>query len=142
MRVEFWKDCRQFLNEFVSTILSTVAARFLVGQGQSCFSLEITVAGDDYSAFYFFGRLIDGLLNPGLVKGCKVEATEGKFHSFMSERRQVDQSGGLLIVITDVFSICCGQPGFRFRRRLCRGSFWPKKSHFSFRNLRCNTFHI
>ena len=110
--------------------------------GLSCFSLQITVAGEKYSAFYLFLRLIDGLLNPGLVKGCKMEATTVESHSFVSEWRQIEQSGGLLVVITDVSSICCGQLGFRFRRRLCGGSFWPKNSHFSFRNLRCNTFHI
>ena len=38
LRPELRKNYRQFLNKFVSTILSTVAPRSLLGQGLSCFS--------------------------------------------------------------------------------------------------------
>ena len=37
LRVDIQKNCRQFLNELVSTILTTVGARSLVGQGLSYF---------------------------------------------------------------------------------------------------------
>ena len=47
LRKEFRKDCRRFLEDLVSTILSTVAARSLVGQRLSSFvpniSLEVSV---------------------------------------------------------------------------------------------------
>ena len=37
LRKEFRRDCRRFLEDLVSTILSTVAARSPIGQGLSCF---------------------------------------------------------------------------------------------------------
>ena len=65
LRKDFRRDCRCFLEDFVSTILSTVAARSPIGQGLSCFCPEIVIGGDDYSAFHFFGQLLDGLLDLG-----------------------------------------------------------------------------
>ena len=51
LRKDFRKDSRRFLEDFVSTILSTVAARSPIGQGLSCFCPEIVIGGDNYSAF-------------------------------------------------------------------------------------------
>ena len=48
LRKEFRKDCRCFLEDFVSTILSTVAARSPVGQSLSCFCPGTIVGADDY----------------------------------------------------------------------------------------------
>ena len=122
LRAEFQNNRRQFLYELVSIMLSTVAARFLVGQGLTCFSPVILVGGDDYSAFYLFGQLIDGLLNLGWVKGSDVEAAKVEFHSFVREQRQIEQRGNLSVRITDVFSFCCGQPGVRSCHHLNRVS--------------------
>ena len=64
-RKEFRRDCRHFLEDFVSTILSsmsTVAARSPIGQGLSCFCPKIVIGGDNFSAFNLFGQLLDGLL--------------------------------------------------------------------------------
>ena len=82
LRREFRKDCRRFLEDFVSTIISTVAARSPVGQGLSCFCPEIVIGGDDYSAFHLFGQLLDGLLELGWVRGSKVAPAKAEFHSF------------------------------------------------------------
>ena len=41
LRKDFSNDCRRFLEDFLSTILPTVAARSPVGQGLSCFGPEI-----------------------------------------------------------------------------------------------------
>ena len=112
------------MNEFVSTILSTVAARSLVGQGISCFSPRINVGGDDYLAFYFFGQLVDGLLRLGWVKVSEVEALEVNFYSFVREQRQMEQNGSLCLPITDVFSSCRSQPGFCCHCHLCLVSIW------------------
>ena len=68
---EFRRDCRRSLEGFVSTILSTVAAGSPIGQGLSCFCPEIVIGGDKYSAFHFFGQLLDGLLDLGWVRGRK-----------------------------------------------------------------------
>ena len=69
LRKEFRRDFRRFLEVFVSTILSTAAARSPIGQGLSCFCPEIVIRGDDFSAFYLFGQLLDGLLELGCVRG-------------------------------------------------------------------------
>ena len=73
IRKELRRDCRRFLEDLVSTILSIGAARSPIGQGFSCFCPEIVIGGDDYSAFPLFGQLLDGLLELGWVRGSEVE---------------------------------------------------------------------
>ena len=92
LRAEFRKHCRQFLNPLVSTMLSTVAAGFLVGQDLTCLSHVIIVGGDNYSAFYFFGQLLYGLLNLVWVKGSDVESAKAEIQSFLSEQHKIEQS--------------------------------------------------
>ena len=86
LRKEFRGDCRRFLEDLVTTILSTVAARSPIGQGLNCFCPEIVIGGDNYSAFHLFGQL-DGLLEIGWVKGSEVEPAKAEFHSFVREQR-------------------------------------------------------
>ena len=69
---EFHRDCRRFLEDLVSTILSTVASRSPVGQGLSCFCPEIVIGGDNYSAFHLFGQMLDGLLELAELGGPKL----------------------------------------------------------------------
>ena len=122
LREEFRRDCRRFLEDLVSTILSTVAERSRVGQGLSCFYPEIVIGGDDYSAFYPFGQLLDGLLELGWVRGSEIEPAKAKFHSFVREQRQVEPSGNRSRVpFSSVFAFC-NQPGFRSRWNLHRVS--------------------
>ena len=92
LRREFRGDCRLFLEDLVSTILSTVAARSPIGQGLSCFCPEIVIGGDDYSAFQLFGQLLDGLLELGWVRASEVEPAKAEFYSFVREHRQVETS--------------------------------------------------
>ena len=93
LREEFRRDCRRFLEDFVSTILSTVAARSPIGQGLSCFCPDIVIGGDDYSAFHLLGQLLDSLLELGWIRGSEMEPTKVEFHSFVREQRQVETSG-------------------------------------------------
>ena len=79
LRKEFRNNARRFLDEFCSTILSTVAARSKLGQGVSCFCPEIILGGDDHSAFFLHGQLLDGLVECGWEKGSNVEACEAEF---------------------------------------------------------------
>ena len=72
LRKEFRRDCRRFLEDLVSTILSTVAERSPVGQGLSCFCSEIVIGGDEYSAFHLFAQLLDRLLELGWIRGRKL----------------------------------------------------------------------
>ena len=59
LKKEFRGSTRRFLEEFTSTVLSTVAARSRLGQGVSCFCPEIIIGGDDHSAIFLFGQLLD-----------------------------------------------------------------------------------
>ena len=49
LKKEFRRDCRNFLEDFVNCVLSTVAARSAIGQGVSCFCPLILVDGDDHA---------------------------------------------------------------------------------------------
>ena len=57
LKKEFRSSARRFLEDFTSTLLSTVAARSKRGQGVSCFCPEVIIGGDDHCAsickFYF-----------------------------------------------------------------------------------------
>ena len=70
LRVEFRRDCRRFLEDLVSTINSTVAARSPVGQGLSCFCPKIVIGVENYSAFQVFGQLLDSF--PSFPKGISI----------------------------------------------------------------------
>ena len=123
LRRQFRRDCRRFLEDLVSTILSTVAARSPIGQGLSCFCPEIVIGGDDYSAFHLFGQLLDGLLELGWVRGSEVEPARAEFHSFVREQRQVETSSHRSRApINSVFAFC-NQPSFRSRRNLHKVGF-------------------
>ena len=118
VRKEFHRDCRRFLEDFMSTFLSTVAACSPIGQGLRCFCPEIVIGGDDNSAFYLFGQLLDGMLDLGWIRGSEMEPAKAEFHSFVREQRQVKTSGNRSRVpINSVFAFC-NQPGFRSRRNL------------------------
>ena len=118
LRKEFRRDCRRFLEDLVSIILSTVAARSPIGQRLSCFCPEIVIGCDDYSAFHLFGQLLDGLLQLGWVRGSEVEPGKAEFHSFVREQRQVETSSSRSCApINSVFAFC-NQPSFRSRRNL------------------------
>ena len=118
LRKEFRRDCRRFLEDLVSTILSTVAARSQIGQGLSCFCPEIVIGGDDYSAFHLFGQLLDGLLELGWVRGSEVEPAKAEVHSFVREQRQVEMSSHRSRApINSVFAFC-SQHSLHSRRNL------------------------
>ena len=131
LREEFRKDCRRFLEDLVSTTLSTVAARSPIGQGLSCFCPEIVIRGDNYSSFHLFGQLLDGLLDFGWVRGSEVEPAKADFHSFVREQRQVETSGKRSRApINSVFAFC-NQPSFRSRRNLHKISIIVLQSYLS-----------
>ena len=127
LRKEFRRDCRRFLEDLVSTILATVAARSQIGQGLSCFCPEIVIGSDDYSVFHLFGQLLHGLLELGWVRGSEVEPAKAEFHSFVREQRQVETSSHRSRApINSVFAFC-NQLSFRSRRNLHKvGVFVPQ----------------
>ena len=115
LRKEFPRNCRRFLEDLVSTILSTVAARSPIGQGLNCFRPEIVIGDDDYFAFHLSGQLLDGLLKLGCIRESEIEPAKAEFHFFVREQRQVETSGNRSRVpISSVFAFC-HQLGFRSR---------------------------
>ena len=87
LKREFRSSARRFLQEFAGTVLATVAARSKLGQGVSCFCSEIFIGGNDHSAFFLFGQLLDGLISCGWEKGSNIEACKAEFQSFVNDQR-------------------------------------------------------
>ena len=51
-----------FPRKFASCVLSTVAARSVVGIGWRSLCTAILIGGDKHALFYLFGKLLDGLM--------------------------------------------------------------------------------
>ena len=117
------KEFRCFLDEFCSTILSTVAARSKLGQGVSCFCPEINLGGDEHSAFFLHGQLLDGLVECGWEKGSHVEACKPEFQSFVREQRQLERhSTRKRPDVGNILAYFAHQSGFQSRKHLFRVS--------------------
>ena len=56
LQKKFRRDVRRFLEDFVNCVLSTVAARSVIGQGLSCFCPAILVVGDDVAPLQLFNK--------------------------------------------------------------------------------------
>ena len=119
LKREFQSDARRHLEEFMTSVLSTVAARSKIGQGLSCFCPAIIIGGDDHAPLHLLGLLLDGLLDRGWVGGSEIEVCRSENQSFVQEQRQLERSSmrgrpdnG------DVLSFCCSQAGFRARQHL------------------------
>ena len=123
LRKEFRSNDRRFLEEFCSTILSAVAARSKLGQGFSCFCPEIILGGDDHSAFFLYGQILDGLVESGWEKGSNLEACKAEFQSFVREQRQVEHhSTKKHPDVGNILAYFAQQTGFQSRRHLFRVS--------------------
>ena len=48
-KIEFGRDCRKFLGDFINCVLSTDAARSIIGRGLSCFCLPMLIGGEDHA---------------------------------------------------------------------------------------------
>ena len=119
LKREFERDARGFLEEFTTSVLSTVAARSKIGQGLSCFCPAIVIGGDDHAPLHLLGLLLDGLLEGGWVKGSEIEACRSEYQSFVQEQRQLERSSTRSRPdIGDVLSFCSSQAGFRARQHL------------------------
>ena len=109
------------LEGFCSTILSTMAARSKLGQGVSCFCPEIIFGGDDHSAFFLHGQLLDGLVECGWEKGSSVEACKAEFQSFVREQRHLERhSTRKRPDVGNILAFFAQQTGFQSRRHLFR----------------------
>ena len=123
LRKEFRSNARRFLEEFCSTILSTVAAGSKLGQGVSCFCPEIILGGDDHSACFLYGQLLDELVECGWEKGSSVEACKAEFQSFVREQRQLERhSTRNRPDVGNILGYFAQQTGLQSRRHLFRVS--------------------
>ena len=123
LKKEFRNSARRFLEDFTSTVLSTVTARSKLGQGVSCFCPEVIIGGDDHSAFFLFGQLLDGLVEGWCEKGSTVEACKAEFQSFVNDQRQLEcHASRKHSDISNVLSYLTRQSGFRSRRHPYRVS--------------------
>ena len=119
LQKEFRRDARQFLENLVNCVLSTVAARSVIGQGLSCFCPAIVVVGDNVAPLQLFNILLDGLLEKCWTTGSEVEGWRAEYQSFVQEQQQLEQSSTRSRAdVSDVLSFCSAQAGFRARRNL------------------------
>ena len=86
MRKEFRSNARRFLEKSAAPFCQSWPP------DQSCFCPEIILGGDDHSAFFLYGQLLDGLVECGWEKGSNVEACEAEFQSFVREQRQLERN--------------------------------------------------
>ena len=116
LRIEFHRDARRFLEEFVKCILSTVASRSVIGQGMGCFCPAIVVGEDDVAPFQLFNKLLDGFLEKVWVRVGDFAAFRSEYQSLVQEQLQRERSSTRRRpVVVDVLSFCSGQVGFRAR---------------------------
>ena len=119
LQTQFRRDARRFLQDFINCVLSTVAARSVIGQDLSCFCPAIVVGGDDVAPLQLFNKLLDGLLEKGWTRGSEVEACRAEYQSFVQEQRQLERSSTRSRPdVGDVLSFCSAPAGFRARRHL------------------------
>ena len=119
LKKEFQGDVRRFLEEFTTSVLSTVAARSKIGQGLSCFCPAIIIGGDNHAPLQLLGLLLVGLLERGWMKGSEIEACRAEYQSFLQEQRQLERySTRSRPDVGDVLSFCSSQAGFRARQHL------------------------
>ena len=119
LKKEFQRDARRVLEEFTTSVLSTVASRSKVGQGLSCFCPDIIIGGDHHAPLHLLGLLLDGLLDRGWIKGSEIEACRAEYQSFVQEQRQLERfSTRSRPDIGNVLSFCSSQAGFRARQHL------------------------
>ena len=124
LKKQFRSNARRVLEEFCSTVLSTVAARSKLGQGVSCFCPEKILGGDDHSAFFLHGQLLDGLVECGWENGSSVEACKAEFQSFVREQRQLERhSIRKRPDVGNILAYFSQQTRFQSRRHLFRVSF-------------------
>ena len=119
LKKEFRRDCRNFLEDFVSCVLSTVAARSSIGQGLSCFCPPVLIGGDDHAPLQLLDLLLDGLLAKGWVRCGDMEACKSEYQSFVQEQRLLERTStrGRLDV-GNVLTFCSSQAGFPVRSHL------------------------
>ena len=123
LQKQFRSSSRRCLEEFTSTVLSTVAARCKLGQGVRCFCPEVIIRGDDHSAIFLFGQFLDSSIACGWEKGSTVEAYKAEFQSFVIDQCQLERHASRKHSdISNFLSYLTQQNGFRSRRHLYRVS--------------------
>ena len=119
LKREFHREARRFLEEFTSSVLSTVSARLKIGQELSCFCPAIIFGGDHHAPLHLLVLLLDGLWDHGWVTGSGIEACRSEYQSFVQEQQQLERSSTRSHPdIGDVLSFCSSLVGFRAHQHL------------------------
>ena len=119
LKRELQRDGREFLEEFTNSLLSTVAARFKIGQKLRCSCPAIIIGRDNDAPLHLLGLWLDGFLERGLIKGSKIEASRAEYQSFVQEQRQLERSPKRSRPdVGDVLSFCSLHAGFRASQHL------------------------
>ena len=74
LKKDFQWDCKKFLADFVSFLLSTFAARSVTGQELSCLCPLILVSGNDHGPMQLFDMFFVGIQEKSWVRGAEMEA--------------------------------------------------------------------
>ena len=119
LKRQFQRDARRFLEDFTTSVQSTVAARSKIGQGLSCLCPAIIIGGEDHAPLHLLSLQLDGLLDCGWIKGSEIDAFRAEYQSFVQEQRQLERSSTRSRPdVGDVLSFCSSQAGFRARQHL------------------------
>ena len=130
---EFRPDWIKFLDDFVNCVLSTIAARSVIGQGLSCFCPVILVGGDDHAPMQLFDMLLDGLIEKGWLRGAEMEAWNLSYQSFLHEQKQLERTSTRSRPdVGNAMTFCSSQTGFRVRRHLYKVCIVSKNVGVSF----------
>ena len=128
---EFRRDCRMFLEDFVNCVLSTVAARSVIGQGLCCFCLLIVLGGNDHAPMQLLDMLLDGLPEKGWAGGADMEACKSAYQPFAQEQRQLERTSTRCRPdVGNVLYFWFSRAGLRVRCHVCKVCFVSKFCRF------------
>ena len=92
LKKEFQRNAHRLLEEFTTSVLSTVAARSKVGQGLNCLCPAIFIGANDHAPLRVLGLLLDWLLERGWMNSSEMEACRAEYQFFVQEQRQLERS--------------------------------------------------
>ena len=116
LKKEFRRDCMKIPEDFMNSVLPTVAARYAIGQGLSCFCPPMLVGWDDHAHLQLLDMSLDGLIERGWVRGAEMEACKPEYQSFVQEQRHLERiSTRNSSDVGNVLPFCSSQAGCRVR---------------------------
>ena len=119
LRKEFKRNSFSFLEDLVSTILSSLCARSPIGRGLSAFLPDIVIGGDEHSAISLFTELVNAMGRMRWPRIAEKEGCKAEFQSLVRDLR--DEEYGPTVrrrEIGNVITFYVSMASFRCRRNL------------------------